>query len=82
MYEQERNASVEYKTLFDPFVYQTLVSVRGSMLNVQTTKGSVRGRLEDVKPDHIVVSSGGASFFIRIQEIVWVSPSQDREDDE
>lgn len=58
----------------DPYVFQTLQSIRGQAVVVETTKGTVTGRLANVLPDHIVVESGGAPFFIRIQQIVWVIP--------
>lgn len=62
-------------TLTDPYVYQTLTGIIGTNVIVQTAKGSVTGVLQDVKPDHIVVNMGGSPFFIRTQQIVWVSPS-------
>jgi hypothetical protein len=58
----------------DPYVYQTLQGVVGGVVVVQTTKGTVTGKLTTVMPDHIVVESGGSPFFIRIQQIVWVIP--------
>lgn len=61
--------------LTDPYVYQALTGLTGKKVIVQTAKGSVQGPLQDVKPDHIVVNMGGAPFFIRTQQIVWVSPA-------
>lgn len=58
----------------DPYVYQTLQGITGVTVIVQTTGGTVTGILKTVMPDHIVVDSGGSSFFIRIQQIVWVIP--------
>lgn len=58
----------------DPYVYQTLQTVIGQKLIVQTCTGSIRGHLRDVKPDHILIMSDDAQFFIRIAEIVWVMP--------
>lgn len=66
--------SLQMVTLVDPYVYQTLQTVLGKKLVVQTTEGSIHGQLIDVKPDHIVVDVSGSSFFIRIQSIVWVMP--------
>ncbi|KGX93767.1 hypothetical protein N781_00775 [Pontibacillus halophilus JSM 076056 = DSM 19796] len=68
------NESIFY-SLYDPYVYQTLQSVTGSQLVVETTKGTLRGTLTTVMPDHIVVEIDGTPFFIRTQQIVWVSPS-------
>ena len=73
--EHERdNGGVEYVSLYDPFVFQTLQSILGRDVVVETTRGSLRGELTDVKPDHIAIQSKEASFFIRTQEIVWVMP--------
>ncbi|TXC82222.1 DUF2642 domain-containing protein [Metabacillus litoralis] len=58
----------------DPYVYQTLQGITGSKVVVQTSQGTVTGRLKTVMPDHIVVESGGSPFFIRTQQIVWVIP--------
>ncbi|WP_332696420.1 YuzF family protein [Halalkalibacter lacteus] len=58
----------------DPYVYQTLQEITGTMVVIQTTRGTVSGRLKTVMPDHIVVESGGSPFFIRTQQIVWVIP--------
>jgi hypothetical protein len=59
---------------FDPYIYQALQSITGSQLIIQTTKGSVTGKLKTVMPDHVVMKSGGSSFFIRTQQIVWFIP--------
>ncbi|AUJ25345.1 hypothetical protein CAI16_18130 [Virgibacillus dokdonensis] len=63
-----------FTSAFDPYVYQTLQSITGATLIVQTTQGTVTGSLKTVMPDHIVLESGGSSFYIRIQQIVWVIP--------
>ncbi|MCD8508845.1 MAG: YuzF family protein [Bacillus sp. (in: Bacteria)] len=74
--EQNRGVEVEmeYTSLYDPFLVQTLQSLLGRMVTVETSKGTVRGKLADVKPDHICVQTKDAQFLIRIQEIVWVMP--------
>ncbi|TMW71813.1 YuzF family protein [Alteribacter natronophilus] len=69
---RQEEGEVEYVVNYDPFVVETLESVTGSRLVFQTKRGSVRGKLIDVKPDHIVVEQEGGTFFIRIQEIVWI----------
>ncbi|WP_078556828.1 YuzF family protein [Bacillus alkalicellulosilyticus] len=61
-------------SLVDPYVYQTLQTLAGRHVVVQTPQGNVRGNICDVKPDHVVVESHGANFFIRIQHITWVMP--------
>lgn len=58
----------------DPFVVQTLQSITGSNVVIETTRGNVRGSISDVKPDHVVIQAHNAFFFVRIQEIVWIMP--------
>ncbi|WP_371018538.1 DUF2642 domain-containing protein [Pseudalkalibacillus sp. JSM 102089] len=36
-------------------LYQTLISIEGRLISVQTTNGSLQGMLESVMPDHIVL---------------------------
>ncbi|GAE30912.1 YuzF family protein [Halalkalibacter hemicellulosilyticus] len=63
-------------SMVDPFVVQTLQSIVQSTVVIETTRGNLRGTLLDVKPDHVVIQVGNqSSFFVRIQEIVWVMPS-------
>jgi hypothetical protein len=69
------DSETSYRTFIDPFVYQTLSTIVGREITVQTTRGSVRGSLKTVMPDHIVVESAGTPFFIRTQQIIWVFPN-------
>ncbi|MBH0229154.1 YuzF family protein [Halobacillus yeomjeoni] len=71
------SGNVPMYAFFDPYVYQTLSTIVGTNIVVQTTQGSLRGALKTVMPDHIVVEVSGTPFFVRIQEIVWVSPAQE-----
>ena len=59
-------------SFYDPYVYQILTTIVGKIVTVQTIRGSVRGSLKNVLPDHIVVESNGTPFFIRTQQIIWV----------
>jgi len=61
-------------SMVDPYVYQALQGTMGCELVVETVRGSVRGKVVDVKPDHVVLHTGGTSFFVRISEIVWFMP--------
>lgn len=61
--------------LSDPYVYQALMSVVNQPIGVQTSRGSIKGKLTDVAPDHIVVEMGGNSFYIRTQQIIWLVPN-------
>jgi hypothetical protein len=68
--------SVEYVSSFDPYVYQTLTSIVGKKIVVQLTNNTlVQGELIQVLPDHIVVEKNKTPFFIRNQQIIWVSPA-------
>lgn len=60
--------------LGDPYVYQALTQLQNQSIAVQTTRGSVRGVLTMVMPDHIVVQMGGTPFYIRTEQIIWVHP--------
>jgi hypothetical protein len=57
--------------LSDPYVYETLKGLQNQSLAVQTVRGSVRGVLRKVMPDHIVVQMGGSPFYIRTAQIIW-----------
>lgn len=64
----------------DPYVVNTLMTVIGKKLVVETVRGSMTGVLKDVKPDHIVLheACGDSIFFIRIKEIVYIMPIGDK----
>ena len=58
------------------YVYQTLTSIIGKNIVVQLSNNSaVQGVLSQVLPDHIVVETNKTPFFIRTQQIIWVSPA-------
>ncbi|MGM0845314.1 MAG: YuzF family protein [Bacillota bacterium] len=59
---------------FEPYVYETLRSVIGKVLIVSTVRDTLRGRLMDVKPDHVVLNIGDETFFVRTSQIVSVMP--------
>lgn len=70
----EAQQTVEYVSAYDPYVYQTLTSVVGKNIVVQVTNNSVvKGVLTKVLPDHIVVEKNGTPFFVRSQQIIWVT---------
>lgn len=60
--------------LGDPYVYQALTQLQNQSIAVQTARGSVRGVLSIVMPDHIVVHMGGSPFYIRTEQIIWFHP--------
>ncbi|MEY8350823.1 YuzF family protein [Bacillus cereus] len=62
--------------LVDPYVVQTLQSIIGKRLVVETIRGSVNGILRGVKPDHIVLEEKEIPTFVRLQQIVWFKPEK------
>lgn len=63
-------------TLFEPFMYQTFLSLINQNVVVETNKGTLRGQLMDVKIDHIALKISGNIYFVRTQEISWIMPTQ------
>lgn len=61
-------------SVVDPYVVRALVSLMGSQVIVETSRGNLRGIVRDVKPDHVVLLVGDENFFVRICEIIWVMP--------
>jgi ferredoxin-fold anticodon binding domain-containing protein len=68
--------SINYITLIDPYVVETLRKIIGRSVVIETVRGNLQGRLTDVKPDHIVVKAYGNDtvFYVRLQQIVYVMP--------
>ncbi|KFN01574.1 DUF2642 domain-containing protein [Bacillus clarus] len=68
--------SGEVVSLVDPYVVQTLQSIIGKKLVVETIRGNINGTLQSVKPDHIVLEENEIPLFVRIQQIVWFMPEK------
>ncbi|MDZ5610118.1 YuzF family protein [Bacillus pseudomycoides] len=68
--------SGEVITLVDPYVVQTLQSIVGKKIVVETIRGRVNGTLRSVKPDHIVLEEKEIPTFVRVQQIVWFTPEK------
>jgi hypothetical protein len=68
-----QQSKVDMVSSFDPYFYQTLLSFRSRNVVVNTTKNPLQGLLTTVMPDHIVVEVNGTPFYVRAQEIVWVT---------
>ncbi|MCC5910103.1 MAG: YuzF family protein [Clostridiaceae bacterium] len=68
---------ISYTTLIDPFVVETLRTIIGRSVVIETVRGSLQGILADVKPDHIVVKSydSDTAFYLRLQQVVYVMPN-------
>ncbi|AZJ23894.1 hypothetical protein CT694_30440 (plasmid) [Bacillus wiedmannii bv. thuringiensis] len=59
----------------NPYVYHTLQSVIGKYVVIETVRDNVRGKLKDVKPDHLLIEDT-VPYIVRIQQIVWIMPKQ------
>ncbi|MED3119603.1 YuzF family protein [Bacillus thuringiensis] len=59
----------------NPYVYQTLQSVIGKHVVTETVRGNIRGKLKDVKLDHLLIEDT-VPYIVRIQQIVWIMPKQ------
>lgn len=68
-----QQSQVEMVSAFDPYFYQTLLGLRSQNIVVNTTKNPLQGMLTAVMPDHLVVEVSGTPFYVRAQEIVWVT---------
>ncbi|MGM1020829.1 MAG: YuzF family protein [Bacillota bacterium] len=59
----------------DPYVVETLKSVIGKYVVLETTRGRIDGCVVDCKPDHVILDVYGKKYFVRICEIVWIMPN-------
>ncbi len=68
---------IQYTTLTDPYVVETLRTIIGKSVVIETVRGNLQGILADVKPDHVVVKSYDKDtvFYVRLQQIVHVMPT-------
>jgi hypothetical protein len=73
-YEEDAYSKPKMVSVVDPYVYQTLQSVMGKHVVIETVRGSVRGMVKDVKLDHVLIMDR-VPFFVRIQQIVWIMPT-------
>lgn len=65
--------NVEFVSNVESYLYQQLMSLNGQHIAVQTTRSTLQGMLTMVTPDHIELNVSGTPFFIRNQQIVWVT---------
>lgn len=57
----------------NPYLYETLKLMISQIIVVQTEKSIQQGILTSVLPDHIVIEFNHTPFFIRMEEIIWVT---------
>ncbi|SFM22611.1 Protein of unknown function [Paenibacillus sp. 1_12] len=58
----------------DPCVVETLQSIIGQCVVIETTRGRIEGIVQGCKPDHVILMNRNKTFFVRICEIVWIMP--------
>ncbi|MET0959472.1 MAG: YuzF family protein [Psychrobacillus psychrotolerans] len=69
-------ATVEFVSQFEGYVYQAAKGLKDKMIAIQTTRSTMQGILKGIAPDHLVLDVSGTPFYIRIQQIVWISPTK------
>ncbi|MEK4230114.1 YuzF family protein [Solibacillus sp. FSL H8-0538] len=57
----------------NPYLFETIKGLIGQSIVVQTGNNITQGILTAVLPDHIVVEICRTPFFIRMDEIVWIT---------
>ncbi|MED3725978.1 YuzF family protein [Priestia filamentosa] len=73
--EEERlKMTPQLITLVDPYVYEALQSLDEKDVVIETARGTVRGKVKKVKPDHVVIEEKGKDFYVRICQIIWIMP--------
>lgn len=50
MNQADNGMPIQYMVI-EPYVYHTLRSIVGTEVVIETTRGSIRGNLKDVKPE-------------------------------
>ncbi|WP_017184876.1 DUF2642 domain-containing protein [Alkalibacillus haloalkaliphilus] len=73
--QDEQEVGLLSLSIIEPFMFYNLQGLNGSNVVVQTTQGAERGKLVEATPDHITMEVSGNYYFIRMQEIVWVMPT-------
>ncbi|MEK3953425.1 Protein of unknown function [Psychrobacillus psychrotolerans] len=68
--------TVEFVSQFEGYVYQAAKGLKDKMIAIQTTRSTMQGILKGIAPDHLVLDVSGTPFYIRIQQIVWISPTK------
>lgn len=68
-----QQSEVELVSLVDSYLYQRLLSFQDQHVVINTTKNPLQGLLHSVSPDHVVIEVSNTPFYVRIQEIVWIT---------
>jgi hypothetical protein len=68
-----KQSQVDMVNIVDSFLYQRLLSFKNMNVVINTTKNPLQGLLTSVSPDHVVIEVSKTPFYVRIQEIVWIT---------
>lgn len=68
-----QQSAVEVVSIVDSYLYQRLLSFKDKNVVINTTKNPLQGILHSVSPDHVVIEVSDTPFYVRIQEIVWIT---------
>lgn len=68
-----KQTEVGLVSIVDSYLYQRLLGFRGKWVVINTTKNPLQGLLHSVSPDHVVIEVSDTPFYVRIQEIVWIT---------
>ena len=68
-----QQSEVGMVNIVDQYLYQRLLSFRNMNVVIGTTKNPLQGILSSVSPDHVQIEVSGTPFYVRIQEIIWIT---------
>lgn len=68
-----QQSQIEIVSIVDSYLYQRLLNFRNKNVVINTTKNPLQGLLNSVSPDHVVIEVSNTPFYVRIQEIVWIT---------
>ncbi len=71
----DKKSNVGYLSLFEGYLSKSAKEMIGYHVAVQTTRSVLQGKITSVTPDHIVLDVKGVPFYVRVQQIVWISPT-------
>ncbi|WP_431027311.1 DUF2642 domain-containing protein [Lysinibacillus sp. LZ02] len=57
----------------NPYLFETVKGLMGQQIVVQTEKNIQQGVLTSVLPDHVVIEICKTPFFIRMDEVIWIT---------
>lgn len=64
------------KTMNEHDFSHELKEMIGKLTTIQTTAGSLRGKVQMVMADHVHIIVGGSPFVVRTEQIVWFGQNE------